>query len=198
MSVSGSVWSESVSDGNVGVISGEMCKPGSLDARETPSRCRMVNEEVLQFSTSKALSNATGDGLNVRQPREKDNINYGGVSEMRNLRIGLDFALSEFHIRTSRARTGDKCEGLFLLQDDDVVRYAIIWSAKLSCTDPMPDLGFPNASRSAWGTHFSLQYPLHLAHMAHESLILGHRAVPVASVGCTRHRRRNVHSGETD
>lgn len=98
MSVSGSVWSESVSDGNVGVISGEMCKPGALDARKTASRCRMVNEEVLQFSTNKALSNATGDGLSVRQSREKENINYGGVSETRNLRIGLDFALSEFHI----------------------------------------------------------------------------------------------------
>ena len=101
MSVPGSVWSESVSDGNVGVISGEMCKPGARDARETPSRCRMVNEEVLRSSTNEAQSNATGDGLNVRQSRQKNNINYGGVSEKRNLRIGLDFALSQFHIYTS-------------------------------------------------------------------------------------------------
>lgn len=87
------LWSEPVSDGNVGIISGEMSKPGArrdIDARrEILSRCQMVSEAIQQ--RSKAQRNATGDDLKVRQSREEDNINYGGVSEKRNLHIGLDF-----------------------------------------------------------------------------------------------------------
>lgn len=114
MCLSVCLWSEPVSDGNVGIISGEMSKPGArrdIDARrEMLSRCRMVSEAIQQ--RSKAQRNATGDDLKVRQSREKDNINYGGVSEKRNLHIGLDFTLSGFHIYHG-PRTGDRCEGLF-------------------------------------------------------------------------------------